>query len=196
MTAAASALAGRARRVDLTGVRMGRLTILQRLPGSRWLARCDCGRRTVVTTGHLTSGDTRSCGDRAHRRSLTIRYRSAHDRIRRIYGPARHRRCIDCGRPASHWSYDHRDPLELHDGPRRYSLDPDHYQARCVPCHRLFDEAYLATATTPAPSVRFVVQLGLLAPDPHLDALGPPTGAPPWPLLATGRPPLAPGLPA
>lgn len=54
------------RRLDLTGRRFGRLTVLA--PADRigrytaWLCRCECGRETVVTTRKLRGGNTRSCG--------------------------------------------------------------------------------------------------------------------------------------
>lgn len=52
---------------DLTGRRFGRLTVLQktdkRISGRVvWLCQCDCGRRTQVTSSHLLSGSTTSCG--------------------------------------------------------------------------------------------------------------------------------------
>lgn len=55
-----------ARRLDLTGQRFGRLTVIA--PSEKigamtaWRCRCDCGKETVVTTGHLRSGWTASCG--------------------------------------------------------------------------------------------------------------------------------------
>ena len=53
-------------KLDLTGQRYGRLTVIAPAPhvGRRtaWLCRCDCGRETVVTSGHLRSGHTSSCG--------------------------------------------------------------------------------------------------------------------------------------
>lgn len=60
-------MAGHSRRkLDLTGQRYGRLTVLGPAEniGSRtaWLCRCDCGRETVVKTYHLRSGHTKSCG--------------------------------------------------------------------------------------------------------------------------------------
>lgn len=54
------------RRLDLTGWRFGRLTVLA--PAGRigrytaWLCRCECGRETVATTRKLRGGNTRSCG--------------------------------------------------------------------------------------------------------------------------------------
>ena len=54
------------KKVDLTGQRYGRLTVLTPAEniGSRtaWLCRCDCGKKTVVKTHHLRSGHTKTCG--------------------------------------------------------------------------------------------------------------------------------------
>lgn len=68
-----------------------------------------------------------------------------HQRIRKRRGKATSWGCVDCARPAQHWSYDHLDPEEQVDpekGP--YSLDMDHYFPRCCSCHKRFDMAYLA----------------------------------------------------
>ena len=73
-------------------------------------------------------------------------YGGAHDRVTRAWGaPASEWPCADCGRPAAHWSYDHCDADEKSgtiDGfTLPYSLKTDHYQPRCVPCHKAFDLA-------------------------------------------------------
>lgn len=47
---------------DLTGQRFRKLVVLEYLGSSRWLCQCDCGNTTIVTTSHLKSGHTRSCG--------------------------------------------------------------------------------------------------------------------------------------
>lgn len=53
---------------DLTGMRFGRLTVLhldsEEVRGTRlWICLCDCGNRTRVTGGGLTSkNSTKSCG--------------------------------------------------------------------------------------------------------------------------------------
>ena len=53
-------------RLDLTGQRFGMLTVLGPAEKagsmSAWRCRCDCGRETVVTIGHLRNGTTTSCG--------------------------------------------------------------------------------------------------------------------------------------
>ena len=54
------------RRVDLSGQRFGKLTVLapaENVGGkTAWLCRCDCGREVAVKTHHLRSGHTKSCG--------------------------------------------------------------------------------------------------------------------------------------
>lgn len=54
------------KKIDLTGRRYGRLTVLapaENVGGrTAWLCRCDCGRETTVKTHNLRSGHTKSCG--------------------------------------------------------------------------------------------------------------------------------------
>ena len=56
--------------VDMTGWRVGRLTLLKRIgskqKSSLWLARCDCGKYTQVTRSKIQSGHTKSCGCLKH----------------------------------------------------------------------------------------------------------------------------------
>ena len=56
---------------DITGQRFGRLTVTSRtenyiMPSggqkAQWVCKCDCGNTKVVTTTHLKSGHTSSCG--------------------------------------------------------------------------------------------------------------------------------------
>lgn len=131
--------------VDVTGKRYGALVVRSR-EGQRWLCDCDCGQTRLVSAGELNrEGDANSCGDmKIHRRSDSAGYVAAHDRCRRDKGPIKSHVCIDCGAPAQHWSYDHGDPDQLlayglSTRPIAYSLDPDHYQPRCVSCHKVFD---------------------------------------------------------
>ena len=54
------------KKLDLTGQRFGRLTVLRPAENidqrTAWFCRCDCGREAVVKTCHLRSGHTSSCG--------------------------------------------------------------------------------------------------------------------------------------
>jgi hypothetical protein len=52
-------------RIDLTGQRFGRLTVLKRIQlqkSTRWLCQCDCGDTLDVAHGNLRSGCSQSCG--------------------------------------------------------------------------------------------------------------------------------------
>lgn len=77
-------------------------------------------------------------------------YTIVHQRIRSTYGPAAKRKCVDCGRQARQWSYNHRDPNERwgpsdsYPVPMPYSVDLAHYEPRCVPCHKRMDLAWIA----------------------------------------------------
>ena len=60
-------------KLDLTGNRYGRLTVIRKVEQSKnnrshWLCQCDCGREIIVAGGHLRSGHTKSCG--CYRREL------------------------------------------------------------------------------------------------------------------------------
>lgn len=134
---------------DLTGQRFGQLVAKEYLKRdstrtvSMWLCQCDCGRTSTVRTGDLRRGTVRTCGAIAHQLEEAIEYTAAHDRVVRAKGRAAEHDCVDCGRTAAHWSYDHQDPGELHSatvkGSPPFSLNPDHYQPRCVPCHKVYD---------------------------------------------------------
>lgn len=51
---------------DMTGKRVGRLTVVRRVGSSDkqalWLCRCDCGAEKVISGGTLRQGKTKSCG--------------------------------------------------------------------------------------------------------------------------------------
>ena len=71
-------------------------------------------------------------------------YFGAHDRVHSARGPAKNYLCVDCGKAAQHWSYNHADPNEKTEqlgtgGLSPFSLDPTNYDPRCVPCHGAFD---------------------------------------------------------
>lgn len=54
------------KRIDLTGQRFGRLTVIQydhaEHDGAHWLCKCDCGTEKVVAGRILRSGGAQSCG--------------------------------------------------------------------------------------------------------------------------------------
>lgn len=54
------------RKIDLTGQRFERLTVIKEAPkrkkSSMWLCKCDCGNSSVVSVSDLRRGHTKSCG--------------------------------------------------------------------------------------------------------------------------------------
>jgi hypothetical protein len=67
-------------RLDLTGKRYGKLTVLNEIEkrghSRMWLCQCDCGKQKAIPTGTLTGGYVFSCGcnkrrPRAYRIDLT-----------------------------------------------------------------------------------------------------------------------------
>ena len=55
------------KRIDLTGQRFGRLTVIRydhttEKGNACWRCRCDCGNETIVRRQNLQSGLTQSCG--------------------------------------------------------------------------------------------------------------------------------------
>ena len=128
--------------IDLTGRVFGDLTVVRYVSPGRWVCTCSCGATATPLTGDLNRGNAVSCGDRtAHQRRDVCGYFAAHNRVTSDKGKASTHECVDCGRPAAHWSYDHADPEVLIDSRLGipYSMDPDHYQPRCVPCHKTYD---------------------------------------------------------
>lgn len=52
---------------DLTGKKFGKLTVLKRDENakagrSRWICKCECGKKAPVLRNHLTTGHATSCG--------------------------------------------------------------------------------------------------------------------------------------
>lgn len=135
--------------VERSGTRHGTFTILERdtsrTKGTYWLARCDCGRMASLFAGDIVRGANVTCRSCAPR-SAAPSYRAAHTRVEIARGKARAYRCA-CGAPAREWSYRHDDPDELHGSivsrgktwAVAYSSKPEHFDPRCVPCHRRFD---------------------------------------------------------
>jgi hypothetical protein len=99
---------------------------------ARWLRHGDPlivrgGREGIEAKHHNWVGDSAS-------------YRAMHKRLTRRRGPAKAHPCVDCGKPAFSWSYNHQDPDERHsDEGQPYSLDPGNYDPRCATCHGTHD---------------------------------------------------------
>lgn len=80
-------------------------------------------------------------GERHYNYNRDGSFATVHQRLAKVKGPAAKHRCVDCGKPATHWSYDRQCPDERIDSKIGvpYSIDLDHYQPRCVPCHKRMD---------------------------------------------------------
>jgi hypothetical protein len=95
--------AGSARKLNLTGQRFGRLTVVAEeephRQRSRWLCRCDCGNTSVVAVSNLTGGITRSCGCLRSQSGLSTRFQplapgiAAFRSVLKQYRESAERRC-------------------------------------------------------------------------------------------------------
>lgn len=131
---------------DLTGRRYGTLVAKARTDSGAWICACDCGETITRRVGDLNRyGNACTCGTTGkHYITDAPGYGSAHGRVRSTHGAASNYQCITCGDRAYHWSYDHTDADELtyEYEPGKviaYSAKPEHYQPRCVPCHKRYD---------------------------------------------------------
>lgn len=131
--------------LDVRGHRFGTLIVTSERTDRFWTCRCDCGETVKRDVGNLRrTGDSSTCGIPLRHFSPDAGYGAAHDRVRRTHGSASLHTCIDCARPAHHWSYDHLDPDEMmyEYTPGKYaaySQSPSHYAPRCVSCHKRYD---------------------------------------------------------
>jgi len=82
-----------------------------------------------------------------------LTYNGAHKRTTARRGRADQHACIRCGDRAGEWAYQHNDPQEVWDERGiPYSLDPNHYEPMCIPCHRSFDLERLGKQKQKAPA--------------------------------------------
>ena len=86
------------KRVDLTGQKFGRLTVLEfaghnKHGSALWKCRCDCGNYKIAATKLLRDGHTSSCG--CYRKEVSKRLNTIHGirytRINRIYSSMKQR---------------------------------------------------------------------------------------------------------
>lgn len=48
--------------INLTGLKFGKLMVVEYCGNSKWRCLCDCGKETIIRSDHLRYKDTRSCG--------------------------------------------------------------------------------------------------------------------------------------
>lgn len=99
-------------------------------------------------------------------------YSEIHKRVGELRGKALEHKCIDCGRPVVHWTYNNaageRELSALIAGgcvnPVRYSSDINDYDPRCRKCHRRFDHLHRRITRKPIsdddPSRRKMLTVG------------------------------------
>lgn len=95
--------------VDLTGERFGRLFVFERADKTaggkqRWRCLCDCGKETFVTTGHLKSGHSSSCGCLGIERASAakIKHGLSNTRLWNIWAGIK-QRCNNPNQPVFKW---------------------------------------------------------------------------------------------
>jgi len=65
-----------------------KLTVVKRLPESKYLCRCDCGNERIVAVGHFNAGYFKSCGCdhwHGHAKNRSREYISFHNMIARCH---------------------------------------------------------------------------------------------------------------
>lgn len=85
---------------NLTGMRYGKLTCVSSFSKNKktyWNCICDCGNKTIVYSGHLKNGHTKSCGcwsvealisrSTTHGKTRTRLYKIYHHMNERCYSP-------------------------------------------------------------------------------------------------------------
>lgn len=68
-------------KIDLSGKRFGQLTVLKYLPKSKWLCRCDCGKKNRVTSNKLRIGYVKSCGCKKNQHISISLVQHGHSRV-------------------------------------------------------------------------------------------------------------------
>lgn len=83
---------------DLTGQRFSLLTAIDSVGENKqgyllWRCKCDCGNETVVPSGRLLNGSTRSCGclRRKHQQEFATTHGGSHSRLYNIWNGMKQR---------------------------------------------------------------------------------------------------------
>jgi hypothetical protein len=80
--------------------KVGMLTVVSRLPGSKYLCKCDCGNEKIVSVGHFNTGLYKTCGCQRHghggKGKRSREYIAYHNMIARCHKPG-NKRYVDNG---------------------------------------------------------------------------------------------------
>lgn len=91
------------RKIELTGQRFGRLSVVREYGRQNghvtWLCQCDCGNTTITCTGDLRAGKTTSCGCYHNElvSNITRSHEKCNTRLYNIYNNMK-QRCINKNR--------------------------------------------------------------------------------------------------
>lgn len=148
------------KRMNITNQRFGMLTALKDVGYDRgyrlWKCKCDCGKIKIVRSGHLTYGQTRSCGCQigqsrklkfgmASFNSLFSVYRSNaiaknidFHITKREFKAITSKDCFYCGvAPKQEHNYTGNNGKYLHNGVDRVDNTKGYVINNCVPCCKI-----------------------------------------------------------
>lgn len=82
---------------DLTGIRFGKLTVVERDcgdigTGAYWICRCDCGNYSVASTSNLKKGASKSCGCSKKENKSNLSHGMSNSKLYKVW-VAMKRRC-------------------------------------------------------------------------------------------------------
>lgn len=80
--------------IDLTKQIFGKLTVLEYVGKQKYKCLCECGNCSVVTSGHLRSGSTRSCGCNSCVGIGNIKHKMCYTKFYKIWN-AMKQRCLN-----------------------------------------------------------------------------------------------------
>lgn len=92
------------KRIDLKGMRFGRLVVLEERENNglftQWLCKCDCGNEKVIKTNSLRMGKVKSCGCLGYenQKNVSIKHNLRHKRIYSVWTGMKNR-CYNKNEP-------------------------------------------------------------------------------------------------
>lgn len=158
------------------GTTFGELTLLayvEPVRSSRQaLFLCRCGGARVLHIKNVKAGLSKHCGERSKHLDPRVTdspaYRTAHTRWEKVYGKARVRPCLVCGRVTEgnqiaylHSAADERADVTGKEAGKAFSADLADYGVLCKSHHSRFDRKHAATFTKGTLSLAHVALAGI-----------------------------------